>query len=166
MTFESCMAVRCSNYLHCQNQWLAESLFPWVFVSTGGVHAAMVGSLHRSPVAILPFLTPHCASVAFCEGILRYGTAWKVLMRDELRNGSMTREQVLERMQAVLSLTDVTQFPAPEPPKPVIFVAATVLLFTVLVAFVLFVFLCAPTASYVIFFVCFFSLVISLLVQW
>lgn len=86
----------------------------------------MVGSLHRSPVAILPFLTPHSAAVAFCEGILQYGTAWEVLMRDELLSGSMTREQVVERMRTVLSLTDVTQFPAPQNPKSVIFVAATV----------------------------------------
>ncbi|XP_024370948.1 uncharacterized protein [Physcomitrium patens] len=94
-------------------------------LSMGGVHAAMVGSLHRSPVAILPFLTPHSAAVAFCEGILQYGTAWEVLMRDELLSGSMTREQVVERMRTVLSLTDVTQFPAPQNPKSVIFVAAT-----------------------------------------
>jgi hypothetical protein len=86
----------------------------------------MVGSLHKTPVAILPFLTPHSAAVAFCEGILRYGTAWEVLMRDELLNSYMTREQVLERLLTVLSLADVTQFPAPEHPKPVIFVAATV----------------------------------------
>lgn len=107
---------------------VAESLFPWVYCTcTGGVHAAMVGSLHRTPVAILPFLTPHSAAVAFCEGILQHGTAWDVLMRDELFTGSMTREQVVERLRTVLSLTDVTQFPAPQNPKSVIFVAATVI---------------------------------------
>ena len=94
----------------------------------GGVHAAMVGSLHRSPLAILPFLTPHSAAVAFCEGILQHGTAWEVLMRDELLTGSMTREQVVERLRTVLSLTDVTQFPVPQNPKSVIFVSATVTL--------------------------------------
>lgn len=122
------------------NCWL-KVCFMGVFQSTGGVHAAMVGSLHRTPVAILPFLTPHCAAVAFCEGILRYGTAWEVLMRDELLDSSMTREQVFERFRTVLSLTDVTQFPPPEHPKPVIFVAATVLLLSILVAFVHFVFI-------------------------
>lgn len=101
-------------------------------VSTGGVHAAMVGSLHRTPVAILPFLTPHSAAVPFCEGILRYGTAWEVLRREhELLNGSMTREQVYERMRTVLSLTDVTQFPVPLNPQSVIFVAATVMLLSI-----------------------------------
>ena len=93
---------------------------------TGGVHAAMVGSLHPTPLAILPFLTPHSAAVAFCDGILQYGTAWEVLMRDELVNGSMTREQVVERMRTVLSLTDVTRFPVPKNPAAVIFVGATV----------------------------------------
>lgn len=91
----------------------------------GGVHAAMVGSLHPTPVAILPFLTPHSAAVAFCEGILQHGTAWEVLMRDKLLSGSMTREQVVERMRTVLALTDVTRFPLPKNPSAVIFVAAT-----------------------------------------
>lgn len=104
---------------------------------TGGVHAAMVGSLHRSPVAILPFLTPHSAAVAFCEGILQHGTAWDVLMRDELLAGSMTREQVVERLRTVLSLTDVTQFPVPQNPKSVIFVSATVSFLTTLFFFIL-----------------------------
>jgi len=94
-------------------------------LSMGGVHAAMVGSLHPTPVAILPFLTPHSAAVAFCEGILQHGTAWEVLMRDKLLSGSMTREQVVERMRTVLALTDVTRFPLPKNPSAVIFVAAT-----------------------------------------
>jgi hypothetical protein len=93
---------------------------------SGGVHAAMVGSLHPTPVAILPFLTPHSAAVAFCEGILQHGTAWEVLMRDKLLSGAMTREQVVERMRTVLALTDVTRFPLPKNPSAVIFVAATV----------------------------------------
>lgn len=130
-----------------------------VFDATGGVHAAMVGSLHRSPVAILPFLTPHSAAVAFCEGILRYGTAWEVLMRDELLNGSMTREQVFERMRTVLALTDVTQFPAPELPKSVIFVAATVLRLFILLDLVSS-FSCALAASYPRFFIFFLLLII------
>lgn len=128
-------------------------------LSMGGVHAAMVGSLHRSPVAILPFLTPHSAAVAFCEGILRYGTAWEVLMRDELLNGSMTREQVFERMRTVLALTDVTQFPAPELPKSVIFVAATVLRLFILLDLVSS-FSCALAASYPRFFIFFLLLII------
>lgn len=111
--------------------------FDWC-PSTGGVHAAMVGSLHRTPVAILPFLTPHSAAVAFCEGILQYGTAWEVLMRDELLSGSMTREQVVERLRTVLSLTDVTQFPPPINPNSVIFVAATVILLSILMYFLSF----------------------------
>ena len=49
-------------------------------------------------------------------------------MRDELLAGSMTREQVVERLRTVLSLTDVTQFPVPQNPKSVIFVSATVTL--------------------------------------
>ncbi|KAH8485643.1 hypothetical protein H0E87_027179 [Populus deltoides] len=95
-------------------------------LSMGGVHAAMVGSLHPTPVATLPFLSPHSAVVAFCEGILRYGTAWEAL-REELavQKPAMTLEDVRERMRNVLSLTDVTRFPIPKNPNAVIFVAAT-----------------------------------------
>ncbi|EFJ06660.1 hypothetical protein SELMODRAFT_236489 [Selaginella moellendorffii] len=92
-------------------------------LSMGGVHAAMVGSLHPTPLAVLPLLSPHSAAVAFCEGIMKYGTAWEVLMRDEAC--SMTLDQVRERMRAVLSLTDVTRFPIPKNPRAVIFVGAT-----------------------------------------
>lgn len=93
-------------------------------LSMGGVHAAMVGSLHPTPVATLPFLAPHSAAVAFCEGILRHGTAWDAL-RHDLQNVGMTIEEVRERMRSVLSLTDVTQFPIPKNPSAAIFVAAT-----------------------------------------
>lgn len=87
----------------------------------------MVGSLHPTPVATLPFLSPHSAVVAFCEGILKHGTAWEVLREDvQAQSASMTLEEVRERMRNVLSLTDVTRFPIPKNPKAVIFVAATV----------------------------------------
>jgi hypothetical protein len=87
----------------------------------------MVGSLHPTPVATLPFLSPHSAVVAFCEGILKYGTAWEAL-REELaaQKITMTLDEVRERMRNVLSLTDVTRFPIPKNPDAVIFVAATV----------------------------------------
>ncbi|PHU22567.1 hypothetical protein BC332_07674 [Capsicum chinense] len=95
-------------------------------LSMGGVHAAMVGSLHPTPIATLPFLSPHSAVVAFCEGILKHATAWEAL-RDDLSmpEASMTLEEVKERMRNVLSLTDVTRFPIPKDPHAVIFVAAT-----------------------------------------
>ncbi|XP_010464967.1 PREDICTED: protein ABHD18-like [Camelina sativa] len=95
-------------------------------LSMGGVHASMVGSLHPTPVATLPFLSPHSAVVAFCEGILKYGTAWEAL-REELaaEKITMTLDEVRERMRSVLSLTDVTRFPIPKNPDAVIFVAAT-----------------------------------------
>lgn len=86
----------------------------------------MVGSLHPTPLAILPLLAPHSAAAAFCEGILQYGTAWDVLMRDEAAATGMTLEKTMERMRTILSLTDVTKFPIPKNPKAVIFVAATV----------------------------------------
>lgn len=93
----------------------------------GGVHAAMVGSLHPTPVATLPFLSPHSAVVAFCEGILQYGTAWEALREDlAAQKAAMTLEEVRERMRNVLSLTDVTRFPIPKNPNAVILVAATV----------------------------------------
>lgn len=93
----------------------------------GGVHAAMVGSLHPTPIAIFPFLSPHSAVVAFCEGILKYGTAWEALRKDlAMQDNAMTLEEVRERMRNVLSLTDVTRFPIPKNPSSVIFVAATV----------------------------------------
>ncbi|CAI0406736.1 unnamed protein product [Linum tenue] len=96
-------------------------------LSMGGVHAAMVGSLHPTPVATLPFLSPHSAVVAFCEGILQHGTAWEALREDlAAQKVAMTLEEVRERMRNVLSLTDVTRFPIPKNPKAVIFVAATV----------------------------------------
>ncbi|GBG77924.1 hypothetical protein CBR_g25855 [Chara braunii] len=106
-------------------------------LSMGGVHAAMVGSLHPNPIAVTPLLAPHSASVAFCEGVLRYGTAWETLMkdgtgRDKLNNESsaasapaLSQEEVLRRMREVLSLTDVTRFPIPKKPSAVIFVSAT-----------------------------------------
>ncbi|XP_078443198.1 alpha/beta hydrolase family protein [Wolffia australiana] len=94
-------------------------------LSMGGVHAAMVGSLHPTPVATLPFLSPHSAAVAFCEGILKHGTAWEALREDAAQTDAMTLEQVRERMRSVLSLTDVTRFPVPKNPQSVIFVAAT-----------------------------------------
>ncbi|KAJ6363338.1 hypothetical protein OIU78_003501 [Salix suchowensis] len=96
-------------------------------LSMGGVHAAMVGSLHPTPVATLPFLSPHSAVVAFCDGILRYGTAWEALREDlAVQKTVMTLEEVRQRMRNVLSLTDVTRFPIPKNPNAVIFVAATV----------------------------------------
>ena len=91
------------------------------------MHAAMVGSLHPTPVATLPFLSPHSAVVAFCEGILKHGTAWEALREDlAAKEAAMTLEQVRERMRNVLSLTDVTRFPIPKNPNAIIFVAATV----------------------------------------
>lgn len=86
----------------------------------------MVGSLHPTPIATLPFLAPHSAVVAFCEGILKYATAWEALREDAAQKAGMTLEQVRERLRSVLSLTDVTRFPIPKNPQAVIFVAATV----------------------------------------
>nr|GMD39756.1 protein ABHD18 [Ipomoea batatas] len=95
-------------------------------LSMGGVHAAMVGSLHPKPIAIFPFLSPHSAVVAFCEGILKYGTAWEALRQDlGVQDNATTLEEVIERMRNVLSLTDVTRFPIPKNPSSAIFVAAT-----------------------------------------
>ncbi|KAF8007169.1 hypothetical protein BT93_K1233 [Corymbia citriodora subsp. variegata] len=69
-------------------------------LSMGGVHAAMVGSLHPTPVATLPFLSPHSAVVAFCDGILKHGTAWDVLREDlAAQTAVMTLEEVKERMR-------------------------------------------------------------------
>ncbi|GFY93624.1 hypothetical protein Acr_09g0000700 [Actinidia rufa] len=91
-----------------------------------GVHAAMVGSLHPTPVATLPFLSPHSAVVAFCEGILKHATAWEALREDlTVQKAAITLEEVRERMRNVLSLTDVTRFPIPKNSNAVIFVAAT-----------------------------------------
>lgn len=87
----------------------------------------MVGSLHPTPIATLPFLSPHSAVVAFCEGILKHATAWEALRDDlSMHEASMTLDEVKERMRNVLSLTDVTRFPIPKDPSAVIFVAATV----------------------------------------
>ena len=98
-----------------------------LLLNLGGIHAAMVGSLHLTPVATLPFLSPHSAVVAFCDGILRYGTAWEALREDlAVQKTVMTLEEARQRMRNVLSLTDVTRFPIPKNPNAVIFVAATV----------------------------------------
>ncbi|KAL2652340.1 hypothetical protein R1flu_020468 [Riccia fluitans] len=94
-------------------------------LSMGGVHAAMVGSLHPKPLATVPLLAPHSAAAAFCEGILQYGLAWEALMRDEAAAAGMTLEKAKERMRTILSLTDITKFPIPKNPRAVIFVAAT-----------------------------------------
>lgn len=87
----------------------------------------MVGSLHPTPIATLPFLSPHSAVVAFCEGVLKHATAWDAL-RAELaaQKDTLTLEDVRQRMREVLSLTDVTRFPIPKNPDAVILVAATV----------------------------------------
>ncbi|CAN6719311.1 unnamed protein product [Malus baccata var. baccata] len=98
--------------LHLITFLLAENIM--LLWNLGGVHAAMVGSLHPTPIATLPFLPPHSAVVAFCEGILKHATAWEAL-----------REDLAERMRNVLSLTDVTRFPIPKNPNAVIFVSAT-----------------------------------------
>nr|XP_043618676.1 protein ABHD18 [Erigeron canadensis] len=92
-------------------------------LSMGGVHAAMVGSLHPTPIATFPFLSPHSAVVAFCEGVLKHATAWDALRED--LSAAMTLDEVQERMRHVLSLTDVTRFPTPKNPNAVILVAAT-----------------------------------------
>lgn len=95
-------------------------------LSMGGVHAAMVGSLHPTPVATFPFLSPHSAVVAFCEGILKHATAWDALREDlAVQQAAMTLEEVRERLRTVLSLTDVTRFPIPKNPEATIFVGAT-----------------------------------------
>lgn len=87
----------------------------------------MVGSLHPTPIATLPFLSPHSAVVAFCEGVLKHATAWDALREDlAVEKAVMTLDEVRERMRNVLSLTDVTRFPIPKNPNSVIFVAATV----------------------------------------
>lgn len=87
----------------------------------------MVGSLYPTPIATLPFLSPHSAAVAFCEGVLKHATAWEALREDlTLQKAAMTIEEVRERMRNVLSLTDITRFPIPRNPNAVIFVAATV----------------------------------------
>ena len=87
---------------------------------------------HCTPHLLQPFLFfLHSAVVAFCEGILRYGTAWEALREDlAVQKPAMTLEDVRERMRNVLSLTDVTRFPIPKNPNAVIFVAATVSIVT------------------------------------
>lgn len=58
----------------------------------------MVGSLHPTPIATLPFLSPHSAGVAFCDGILKHGTAWEALREDlPMQKDGMTLEEVRER---------------------------------------------------------------------
>ncbi|XBH62236.1 protein ABHD18 [Triticum urartu] len=106
-------------------------------LSMGGVHAAMVGSLHPTPIATLPFLAPHSAVVPFCEGLYRHATAWEALREDaaalakdatsltEDAASGISIEQVKDRLRSVLSLTDVTRFPLPKNPQAVIFVGAT-----------------------------------------
>ncbi|KNA21862.1 hypothetical protein SOVF_039420 isoform B [Spinacia oleracea] len=109
--------------------WLDEEGFGKLGVcglSMGGVHASMVGSLHPTPIATLPFLSPHSAVVAFCEGVLKHATAWDTLRAElEAQQVTLTQEDVRQRMREVLSLTDVTRFPIPKNPNSVIFVAAT-----------------------------------------
>lgn len=100
----------------------------------------MVGSLHPTPIATLPFLAPHSAVVPFCDGLYRHATAWDALRNDAAtlaqdvtsltedmaQKSGITIEQVRERLRSVLSLTDVTRFPVPKNPQAVIFVGATV----------------------------------------
>ncbi|KAJ3679033.1 hypothetical protein LUZ60_017044 [Juncus effusus] len=102
-------------------------------LSMGGVHAAMVGALHPTPIATLPFLAPHSAVVPFCEGVYQHATAWDALKNDAAdpvfdpsgQQQEVTIDQVREKLRSVLSLTDVTKFPVPKCPQSAIFVAAT-----------------------------------------
>ncbi|KAK6123295.1 hypothetical protein DH2020_042972 [Rehmannia glutinosa] len=94
-------------------------------LSMGRVHAAMVGSLHPTPIATLPFLSPHSAVVAFCEGVLKTPRHGKLLKKISPCTRPPRRRGSEERMRNVLSLTDVTRFPVPKNPNAVIFVAAT-----------------------------------------
>ncbi|KAK1377817.1 hypothetical protein POM88_024561 [Heracleum sosnowskyi] len=68
---------------------------------------AMIGSLYSMPIATLQFLSPHSAVVAFCDGILKHGTAWEILRRDlPMQKDGMTLEEVRKRMPDVLSIAD------------------------------------------------------------
>ncbi|KAG5003411.1 hypothetical protein JHK84_027675 [Glycine max] len=54
----------------------------------------MVGSLHPRPIATFHFLSPHSAVVAFCEEILKHGTAWEALRGDlAAQKAEMTLEE-------------------------------------------------------------------------
>ncbi|KAK1357225.1 hypothetical protein POM88_050481 [Heracleum sosnowskyi] len=67
----------------------------------------MIGSLYSMPIATLQFLSPHSAVVAFCDGILKHGTAWETLRRDlPMQKDGMTLEEVRKRMPDVLSIAD------------------------------------------------------------
>ncbi|PWA52952.1 hypothetical protein CTI12_AA279140 [Artemisia annua] len=68
-------------------------------LSMGEVNAAMVGSLHPTPVATFPFLSPRSAIVAFCEGLLKHAAAWDALRED--LSAAMTLYQVQERMRHI-----------------------------------------------------------------
>ena len=64
----------------------------------------MVGSLHPRPVATFHFLSPHSAIVAFCEEILKHGTAWEALRGDlAAQKAEMTLEEERAATECIIS---------------------------------------------------------------
>jgi len=104
-------------------QWAAEELghvnASVAGVSMGGLHAAMVASLHASPVGIVSFLGPPSAAPVFTQGLLSRFIEWRRLQSD--LPDDVDAKDVMNRF---LALTDIGNFPAPCAPERAVFVVA------------------------------------------
>lgn len=93
-------------------EWLATKGFGPVGVtgvSMGGQMAATVTALVDRPIASVPCLPSHSATVVFCEGLLSKGVVWRAL--------GPTEQAARRRLRVLLEDTDIRGLPAPRAPR-------------------------------------------------
>ena len=95
-------------------RWIAESgATPGISgFSMGGSHAAVVGALSRTPLAVAPMAASYSSSPVFTEGVLADSVDWPAL-------GG--RETALPRLQELLLALNIANLPAPPPTASAVF---------------------------------------------
>lgn len=78
-------------------------------VSMGGQMAATVAALVDQPIAAVPCLPSHGATVVFCEGLLSRGVVWDAL--------GPTERTARRRLRTILDDTDIRMLPPPVCPR-------------------------------------------------
>jgi hypothetical protein len=93
-------------------EWLARSGFGPVGVtgvSMGGQMAATIAALVEQPIAAVPCLPSHSATVVFCEGLLSRGVVWSAL--------GPTETSARRRLRTLLEDTDIRMLAPPRKPE-------------------------------------------------